>query len=51
MIERWINKIKQRWCSLTHQSHQLKLPMYKQGTYEVVGTLVYCKKCIKRTSV
>lgn len=47
MIKRVKQWVLHKWCDLFHCSEHLRLPMYKQGTYEQVGIMLVCKKCIQ----
>lgn len=41
------NRIRQAICLRLHRAHHIRTPLYKQGTYETIGEVVYCKKCLK----
>jgi len=47
MIKRIKRVLREKWCDLAHRADQVKLPLYKQGTYEQIGIAIYCKRCIK----
>lgn len=35
-------------CQFFHKKHQIKLPLYRQGTYTVIGEALFCKKCVQQ---
>jgi hypothetical protein len=43
-VKQWLSN---KWCDMFHQTEHIKIPMYRQGTYEQVGMMLVCKKCIK----
>lgn len=43
-VKQWFHN---KWCDLFHKSEHVRLPLYKQGTYEQIGIALFCKRCIK----
>jgi len=34
-------------CDWFHKENHLYIPMYKTGTYEKIGTMLVCTRCLK----
>lgn len=40
-------RARELWCDWFHRGDHIRLNLYKQGTYEIIGEAIFCKRCVK----